>query len=80
MLPLGADVTQLFQQLEITRKQLYECVLRINGLDKDGSEQAFEAFRKGLNAICIESERLSRESKLYASEFQAAETKIDKKV
>lgn len=73
MLPLGADVSQLFQQLEISRKALYECMLRIGAGDKEGSEQAFESFRVGLKAIEIEAERLHRESKLYATEFQAAE-------
>jgi hypothetical protein len=73
MLPLGSEVAQLTQQYELARKSLYACLQKINELDKAGSEAEFTNFKAALQAITKETDRLNREMKLYASEFNNAE-------
>lgn len=70
MLPLGADMANLLQNLDAARTSLWNTVVAINNLDKEASDIRFSEFRQMLVGVTKEAERLSREAKLYDREYR----------
>lgn len=70
MLPLGAKVANLMQELDAARTLCWQVIQNINIMDKAGADQSFAEFRRAMATVNKTTEELNREAKAYDREFK----------